>query len=142
MKAQISLDFLRGILFAYIANQAWVSIRRIFLETTPFHSVQVIVEASLFLIYASLLLALLFRPFANAKLIFVSLLLLAILFVGSVSVGLTLVISRQPSFFSAVHQYPELFSISKHAVSLFLSIGSVVIAYTLYHKHKPTPVSS
>ena len=139
MKAQSTLDFLRGILFAYIANRAWVFLHSIFLGMTPFQPVQVIVPALLFLIYAALLLALLFRPFSSARVVFMSLLLLALFFSGSV--GVALVISRQPSF-SFLRQHSEFFSISNYSVPLLLSIGAVAIAYIFYRKQKPTPVSS
>jgi len=134
MKAQFTLDFLRGILFAYIANQAWACLHFIFLGIAPFQPIQVIVPASLFLIYAFLLVAVLFRPFFSAKAVFVSLLILAILYVGSV--GVAFVLSHHPAFSPLDPQSRELFSISNHAVSLFLAIGSVAVAYLFYRKQK------
>jgi len=141
MKAQISLDFLRGILFSYIANQTWAPLPFIFFGIAPFQPVQVIVSAwlfivpaSKFLIYAYLLLTLLFRPFSSAKAVFVSLLILALVYV--ILVGFALVLSHHPAFSSLNPQYREFLSISNHAVSLFLAIGSAVIAYICYRKQK------
>jgi hypothetical protein len=70
MKSLTVVNILRCILILYVVREAWLFLHGIILGITPFQASQLAVSAALFVIYAAILFALLFRPESSAKLVF------------------------------------------------------------------------
>lgn len=131
MKPSITLDFLRGILFAFIAYYCYVFGNALWIGFFPrFQPYQAGSAALLLAVHILLLLGLLFRPARSAKAVFVFLTFLCLLPIISVLYWLNYPLSALPqSPFT-----PRFFA------SLFASIGVAIVAYLHYRArqhHQP-----
>ncbi len=96
MKPSITVDFLRGILFAYVAYHCYLFINALWIGFFPiFQPLQAGSSALLLTVYLILFVGLLFRPARSAKPVFIFLSLFCLLPIAS-----GLVLAQLPAQFS------------------------------------------
>jgi hypothetical protein len=123
MKPSISVDFLRGILFAFVAYSCYQFGNALWFSSFPrLQTAQVGIAGLLLIVHLVLLTGLLFQPARSAKAVFVFLALFCLVPIGSAIYWMNYPLRELPrSPFT-----PHFLS------SLFVSIAVAVIAYIHY----------
>jgi hypothetical protein len=131
MKPSITVDFLRGILFAYVAYSCYLFSNALWIGLSPhFQPYQAGSSALLLGVYVILFVGLLFRPASSAKTVFIFLALFCLLPIASALYWLNYPLAALPR---------SPFTI-RFFVSLFTSVAVAAIAFVHYRfrqQHHP-----
>jgi hypothetical protein len=127
MKPFITLDFLRGMLVAYVTYKCYVFGCALWIGLFPrFQVFQAGASALALAVYIILFLGLLFRPARSAKAVFVFLSLFCLLQIGSDVYWLSYPVNAIPHRPLTIQLYR----------SLFMSIAVAVIVYVYYRTYQ------
>jgi hypothetical protein len=127
MKPSITVDFLRGILFAYVAYRCYLFANGLWIGFVPmFQPFQAGSSALLLGVYLILFVGLLFRPSRSAKAVFIFLSLFCLLPIASGLYWLNYPLNALPRSPFTMRFF----------VSLFMSAAVAVIAYVHYRARR------
>ena len=129
MKRPLSLEFIRGILVAFLAFETWNGVARLLTLIHPFYLGQFIAGALFLAVSLWLFLLLVFSPCTCAKAIFRALLLLSVFYAILIGLGSMIIFHLDKGIISPIEG--ALFE--NGIINTFEFIGAAAVAY-LYYK--------